>query len=78
MKIKQELIWNYYVKQKNVQADIDLIHGQASGPKTDSLSIPRVLVSSRYRWPMLTTVVLQFAQALSGVNAVFFLFIKNV
>ncbi|CAF4861790.1 unnamed protein product, partial [Rotaria sp. Silwood2] len=28
--------------------------------------------SAHYRWPMLTTVILQMAQALSGINAVFF------
>jgi predicted MFS family arabinose efflux permease len=32
----------------------------------------QVLASTHYRWPLLTTVILQFAQALSGVNAVFF------
>lgn len=61
--------------QQNVQADIDLIREQTrqtSGGKTESLSIPQVLKSSRYRWPMLVTVALQLAQALSGVNAVFF------
>lgn len=61
--------------QQNVQADIDLIREQTrqtSGGKTESLSIPQVLKSPRYRWPMLVTVALQLAQALSGVNAVFF------
>lgn len=60
---------------ENVQADIDLIREQtrqSSGGKTESLSIPQVLASTRYRWPMLVTVALQLAQALSGVNAVFF------
>ncbi|CAF1637725.1 unnamed protein product [Rotaria magnacalcarata] len=59
----------------NVQADLELIREQTrqtGGGKTESLSIPQVLTSAHYRWPMLTTVVLQFAQALSGVNAVFF------
>ena len=32
----------------------------------------QVLASPRYRWPMLTTVVLQLSQALCGINAVFF------
>jgi SP family facilitated glucose transporter-like MFS transporter 1 len=59
----------------DVQADLDAIHEQtrqASGSKTEALSILQVLTSARYRWPMLTTVALQFGQALSGVNAVFF------
>lgn len=60
---------------ENIQADIDDINQQtvqSGGKKTESLSIPQVLASARYRWPMLITVLLQFAQALSGVNAVFF------
>ncbi|CAF4685152.1 unnamed protein product [Rotaria sp. Silwood1] len=59
----------------NIQADLELIRQQTrqvSGGKTESLSIPQVLTSTHYRWPMLTTVVLQVAQALSGINAVFF------
>lgn len=60
---------------ENVDADIKLIQDQtreSSGSKSESLSIPQVLKSKRYRWPMLVTVALQLAQALSGVNAVFF------
>jgi hypothetical protein len=59
----------------NIQADLEIIREQTtqtSGKNTESLSIPQVLVHPRYRWPMLTTVVLQAAQALSGINAVFF------
>ncbi|CAF0726688.1 unnamed protein product [Rotaria sordida] len=59
----------------NIQADLELIRQQTrqvSGGKTESLSILQVLRSTHYRWPMLTTVILQLAQALSGVNAVFF------
>jgi len=60
---------------ENVDADIKLIQDQtrqSTGSKNESLSIPQVLKSTRYRWPMLVTVALQLAQALSGVNAVFF------
>jgi len=59
----------------NVQADVDLIREQTrqtGGGKTESLTVLQVLGSTRYRWPMLITVALQLAQALSGVNAVFF------
>ncbi|CAF1179056.1 unnamed protein product [Adineta steineri] len=59
----------------NVHADLDIIREQTrqtSGGKQDSLSIPQVLASARYRWPMLVTVILQLSQALSGINAVFF------
>ncbi|CAF2517281.1 unnamed protein product [Rotaria sp. Silwood2] len=59
----------------NIQADLELIRQQTrqvGGGKTESLSIPQVLTSAHYRWPMLTTVILQMAQALSGINAVFF------
>jgi len=60
---------------EDVHADLDIIHEQArqqSGGNSDSLTIPQVLASARYRWPMLTTVILQLSQAFSGVNAVFF------
>lgn len=59
---------------QNVQTELDSIRQEAreTGTKTESLSIPQVLKSKRYRWPMLTTVVLQLSQALSGINAVFF------
>ncbi|CAF1683534.1 unnamed protein product [Rotaria magnacalcarata] len=61
---------------ENVQADIDIIHRQiqqrTSGSQSKVLSIPKVLISARYRWPMLTTMILQWSQALSGINAVFF------
>jgi len=58
----------------NVQNELDTIRQEAreTGTKSESLSIPQVLKSKRYRWPMLTTVILQFSQALSGINAVFF------
>jgi sugar porter (SP) family MFS transporter len=61
----------------DVHADLDIIREQtrqqsSSGNKSDSLSIPQVLTSARYRWPMFTTVILQWSQALSGINAVFF------
>lgn len=60
---------------QNVNADLENIRKdlrEKSGTKTESLSIPQVLASPRYRWPMLTTVILQLSQALCGVNAVFF------
>ncbi|CAF3697763.1 unnamed protein product [Rotaria socialis] len=61
---------------ENVQADIDIIHQQiqqrTSGSQSKVLSIPKVLISARYRWPMLTTMILQWSQALSGINAIFF------
>ncbi|UJR37877.1 hypothetical protein I4U23_030567 [Adineta vaga] len=59
----------------DVHADVELIHQQTrqtSGSRTESLSIPQVIASPQYRWPMLVTVILQLSQALSGVNAVFF------
>ncbi|CAF1061509.1 unnamed protein product [Adineta ricciae] len=59
----------------NVHADLDILRDQSrqnSGNKTESLSIPQVIASARYRWPMLVTVILQLSQALSGINAVFF------
>ncbi|CAF1028431.1 unnamed protein product [Didymodactylos carnosus] len=63
-------------KLRNVQdvhSDLNNIRRQTREEGgTESLSILAVLTTPRYRWPMLTTVVLQFAQALSGVNAVFF------
>ncbi|CAF0994442.1 unnamed protein product [Didymodactylos carnosus] len=58
---------------EDVRGDLDNIHYQARQEGgTESLSIPAVLTTARYRWPMLTTIVLQMAQALSGINAVFF------
>lgn len=59
---------------QNVQDELDEIRREAreTGTKTESLSILQVFKTKRYRWPMLTTVILQLSQALSGINAVFF------
>ncbi|CAF4734380.1 unnamed protein product, partial [Rotaria sp. Silwood1] len=60
----------------DVHADLETIRQQireqSGSGGSESLSILQILKTPRYRWPMLTTVVLQLSQAMSGINAVFF------
>lgn len=59
----------------DIQADLGLIREElrrTTQNEHEILSISQVLVSSRYRWSMLITIILQLAQALSGINALIF------
>ncbi|CAF1133736.1 unnamed protein product [Didymodactylos carnosus] len=57
----------------DVSKDLTTIHAQSNAEGgTKSLSVIAVITTPRYRWPMITAVALQFAQAFSGINAVFF------
>lgn len=57
---------------KNVQADLDEIHSEKNmglGSK-NLIKLKDLFTLSELKWPLITSLVLQFAQQLSGINAV--------
>jgi hypothetical protein len=58
---------------KNVQADLDEIHREKNmglGSK-NLIRLKEIFTLDELRWPLITALVLQFAQQFSGINAVF-------
>lgn len=59
--------------QENVQSEVKAIQLElASSTSNDSMSLIQLLKSSELRWPLITALVIQITQQLSGVNAIFF------
>ncbi|CAF0876174.1 unnamed protein product [Brachionus calyciflorus] len=58
----------------NVNSDLDEIENESksSNQSQDSVSFGKLLTSSKLRWPLITSLVLQMAQQLCGINAIFF------
>ena len=57
--------------QENVQSEVKAIQLElASSTSNDSMSLIQLLKSSELRWPLITALVIQITQQLSGVNAV--------
>ena len=58
----------------DVNLDMDEIQSEAkdSSQNSNVVSFGKLLTSSKLRWPLITSLVLQIAQQLCGINAVFF------
>lgn len=57
----------------NVQAEIEEMSNEAKETKSDeAISLKELFTLSELRWPLITGLVLQLAQQLSGINAIFF------
>jgi len=57
---------------KNVTFELDEMDKGSKSSSEASVSIVELLTSGEYRWPLITGLVLQLAQQLCGINAVFF------
>lgn len=58
----------------NVNSELEEIQSESksSNQSQDSVSFGKLLTSSKLRWPLITSLVLQMAQQLCGINAIFF------
>jgi MFS transporter, SP family, solute carrier family 2 (facilitated glucose transporter), member 1 len=57
----------------NVAHEIDQINQESRETKSDeAISLKELFTSSELRWPLITGLILQMAQQLCGINAVFF------
>jgi len=53
-----------------IDAELDEIERQEATVATQDISICTIFTSSRFRWPILTSVVLSAVQQFSGINTV--------
>jgi hypothetical protein len=53
-----------------IDAELDEIERQEATVSTYNISIYTMCVSPRFRWPLLTSVILNVAQQFSGINTV--------
>ena len=57
----------------NVAAEIEEMNNEAKETKSDeAISLKELFTLNELRWPLITGLVLQLAQQLSGINAIFF------
>ncbi|CAF0774995.1 unnamed protein product [Brachionus calyciflorus] len=63
----------------NVNSELDEIENesQSSNQSQHSISFGKLLTSSKFRWPLITSLVLQMAQQLCGINVLLF-FVKEI
>ncbi|CAF5043397.1 unnamed protein product, partial [Rotaria sp. Silwood1] len=55
-----------------VHAELTEIEREEATANMEDLSLVRLFTSSRFRWPLLTSVILSAAAQFSGINSVFF------
>jgi hypothetical protein len=53
-----------------IEAELDEIERQEASVTTQDISICTMITSSRFRWPLLTSLALNAIQQLSGINTV--------
>ncbi|CAF4499288.1 unnamed protein product [Rotaria socialis] len=59
-------------QSNNIEAELVEIQEEESAANKENLEISKVLRLNEFRWPLITSLVLNGIQQLSGINAVFF------
>lgn len=53
-----------------IEAELDEIEKEEASITTERVSIFTIFISRRFRWPLVTSIVLNAVQQLSGINTV--------